>query len=400
MKNKLIFGIIAVVAVAFSAGIFILDNKISNSNSSGKTQKTETTEEAPVEIAQNDYAGSYVRLMQVQNDILEKMQILENHNYEVQKNNPTDYWADDKFYFLDFLPVATGDLKYTESFNEIDNFDDIATYVKGILETDGYTDVVVNKKDNNDYILKYRGFFTNKATWAKDYGYKTMEVKYDAGKNRFKASSSIRFNGANISTNDFFYEFAEIKEGVYALQNDTERLLVYYNKKGKVSKFYYSVLKTNDSQNMLDFFDYEERSELVLNYGFDGTVYAIPDTEDLYIGYMKNNSYKIFKTDTDEYGGLHISEVGESALTGLDGTTVSIVGVKGFYDTDNNSMYKVLSSIDKDWVFEANSFSETISYENKVLSVMTVNDFTGEVSDFSVRDKSNNKNTDSETGTE
>ena len=225
MKNKLIFGIIVVVAVAFSAGIFILDNKVSNSNSSGKTQKTETTEEALVEIAQNDYAGSYVRLTQVQNDILEKMQILENHNYEVQKNNPTDYWADDKFYFLDFLPVATGDLKYTESFNEIDNFDDVATYVKGILETDGYTDVVVNKKDNNDYILKYRGFFTNKATWAKDYGYKTMEVKYDAGKNRFKASSSIRFNGANISTNDFFYEFAEIKEGVYALQNDTERLL-------------------------------------------------------------------------------------------------------------------------------------------------------------------------------
>ena len=47
MKNKLIFGIIVVVAVAFSAGIFILDNKVSNSNSSGKTQKTETGKGQP-----------------------------------------------------------------------------------------------------------------------------------------------------------------------------------------------------------------------------------------------------------------------------------------------------------------------------------------------------------------
>lgn len=72
------------------------------------------------------------------------------------------------------------------------------------------------------------------------------------------------------------------------------------------------------------------------------------------------------------------------------------MSIKSFYKKGNSPV----SSIDKNWVFEANSFSETISYEDKVLSVMTVNDFTGEISDFSVRDKSNNKNMDSETVTE
>lgn len=58
----------------------------------GKVQQDK--KEKILEIAQNDYAGAYQRLTILQNDVLDKMSILENHNYKIMEGNPDDYWSE------------------------------------------------------------------------------------------------------------------------------------------------------------------------------------------------------------------------------------------------------------------------------------------------------------------
>lgn len=376
MKNKLFLiiagGFVGLLIIFIAVASFM---KKDNASGEGTEQQ-----EQPIIVAQNDYAGAYQRYQKIQNDVLEIMTTLQNHNYEVQQGNPTDYWAEDNYFFLDFMPVYDEDMQYTSALNEIDDFSAISEYISGILQANRYDDVSVVKNEKNNYVLTYQGFFLNKSTWVNTYGKKIMEVVYDPAKNRFKVSSEILFNGATQSTPDFFCEFAEVKKGVYVLQSDKERLYVKYND-SNVEEFYYSSIKSNKAIDMRNNFLKTEIDELILSNEYYGVVYPVPNRENLYVGYMPNNSIKFFTTYIAEDGGLMITEDKDY----VPETDISMASVKGFYEQDTDSIFLHLADIDSNWAFEAESFSETISFKDKIISLMKTDDFTGDVYEFSVK---------------
>lgn len=360
-------------------------------------------------IAQNDYAGAYVRLTKVQKDVLAKMEILEQHNYAVQTGNPEDYWAEEAYYFLHFLPVYTEAMENTAILNEVDAFSAIQEYLTGLLETAGYSKVSIVREAAHAYVMKYSGYFLDKTKWEELYGTRTMQIAYDPAYNRIRVTSEILFNNALETTPDFFYEFAELGKGIYALQNDTERLLVRYDATGEIHCFYYSSLIRNEAVDLSNYFPQELFSELKLSYGYQGAAFQVPGREDMYLGYMNNGSVRYFQLYIGADGGKAVrqvvygeaSEEQEETENGEEPHTVYVdnteeiraigeidaAAIKGYYEITNDSIYKDIHGVNaKGWVMEADRFEQTVVFEDGVLSIKTTNPFTGEEMEFSVRE--------------
>lgn len=366
-------------------------------------------EQTVLTIAQNDYAGAYVRLTKVQEDVLTKMEILEQHNYAVQTGNPEDYWAEDAYYFLHFLPVYTEAMENTAILNEVDAFSAIQEYLTGLLETAGYSKVSIVREAAHTYVIKYSGYFLDKTKWEELYGTRTMQIAYDPAYNRIRVTSEILFNNALEATPDFFYEFAELGKGIYALQNDTERLLVRYDATGEIHCFYYSSLIRNEAVDLSIYFPQELFSELKLSYGYQGAAFQVPGREDMYLGYMNNGSVRYFQLYIGADGGKAVrqvvygeaSEEQEETENGEEPHTVYVdnteeiraigeidaAAIKGYYEITNDSIYKDIHGVNaKEWVMEADRFEQTVVFEDGVLSIKTTNPFTGEEMEFSVRE--------------
>lgn len=347
----------------------------------GNTNQKEQNETI-LQIAQNDYAGGYLRLTTLQQDVLEKMKILEAHNYEVMSGNPTDYWAEDNFYFTNFLPVYNEQLSFTSVLNEIDDFAAIQTYIASQLEGHGYNSKIILKKEPHNYKLKYDGTFTNTTTWKKEGGTLDLDCIYDPSSNRIKVSSALSFSQNTVYD---FYEFAELSKGKYVIQNNKERLYAEYNDAGEITSFYYSSLPDVNSLKIKANMNNSEYYTLQSDYGFDGYVYEVPNIENyisglknLYVSYFSNGDaiYFIYNEDTNRY----------TQITDFDHSKVKRASATGFYNEKEDSIYLDIESINSDWVFEAGYFNQTVKYENGELTVMNTNILTKELSEFTVKE--------------
>lgn len=350
---------------------------LSGCGKSNQNQETPSTEiETPIIIAQNDYAGAFQRLNQIQTDVINTMSLLETYNYDVQKGNPTDYWSE-QYFFVEFLPVYSSVMEETKIINEIDDFSTIQNYLQEQYENLGHTKISITKEEAHHYIIKYDDYFMNRETLKRQYGTRTMEIIYDASSNRFRVESKIRFNSKGEYEPDFFYEFAQLEKGVYAIQNDTERMYVKYNDDGTLKTFNYTVLGKSEiekAEEILSFLDYKAFKS---DYG-EGILYKIPNADNQYVSFYEGAQVMYFSIDKN------INTI--TLLEQADDYILNRSAVKGYYDKDNDSIYTRLSNINEAWVTESDYFKKHIIYNNtgeeQTLSVQTINPLTKEKEEF------------------
>lgn len=301
----------------------------------GKTEKETEPQETILTIEQNDYAGGYHRASILIEDVKNVLLSLEKHNEEVMRNNPSDYWSEEEFYHLDFSPFEHDSLGYITLLNEIDNFSDLQTYITSLIQAGGYSNVSVVRKDKDKYAITYKGDFVNEYDWTTQYGYRNMDCIYDPHTNSLQVSSVFTFS--NQQYEDYIYEFAEIKQGVYALQDDTDRLYAVYDEQGNMQEFYYSRLK-EDYEEVTE--ETEEKNDL--DYMF-GSLEGKDKEEDILVAEWKNTKEK-------------------------------------------DSIFNDLNKCSADWALEKENLKTVITYKDDVLYVKTINELTGADIEFTYKE--------------
>lgn len=329
---------------------------------------TEISEVNPVvEVAQNDWSGGFSRLAQIQSDVMNVVSILDTHNYDVIMGNPTDYWDEDEFYYLHFIPVDSDMMLSTLYINEIDDQTVMEQNVIANLTALGYENAGFKKIDKNEYMIQYDGYFTDRQSYEDYAGNRTIRCVYDATHNWMQAVSTI----LNVSTlyqqEDSFYEFAEIDGGKYAFQNESERMYVEYNENGELKMFSYSQLMDPPVQS-----DYEEEFNEQEEQTLEEFILDITQQD--------NTEQEIGGDQKDEEETI-ISEEQETTEE-LSPDTSEEYGF--FYTSAENSIFTHMIAICPEWVEAANNSKTLISYQDGVLSVSIQNKLSGQIERFSV----------------
>lgn len=303
----------------------------------GKEEGKEPAQnETILTVEQNDYAGGYHRATMLINDVKNVLTDLENHNNEIKNKNPSDYWSEDEFYHLDFYPFEHESLEYINLLNEVDDFSALQTYISSLIQSNGYSSISVMRKDKDKYAVSYRGDFTNEYNWKKEYGYRNMDCIYDPHTNSLQVKSLFNFN--NVKYEDFIYEFAEISKGIYALQDDTDRLYAIYDENGEIKEFYYSRL----AEKELEEIENTEETKNDFDYMFGSS------------NGSSDNKNEILTTDW-----------------------------KNTEEAD--SIFNNLNKCSANWVFEKDNLKTIITYKDETLYVKTINELIGENIEFTYK---------------
>lgn len=329
----------------------------------GKNTVSETEEENILaEIAQNDWSGGFSRLAKIQSDVMNIVSILDTHNYNIIMGNPSDYWDEDEYYYLHFVPMDSDMMLSTMYINEIEDVSFVEQNVITNLSTLGFENPVFKKLNKNEYLIQYDGTFTDRQTYANYPGYRSIRCIYDAAHNWMQAVSSVEDVSTLDVQEDSFYEFAEIDGGKYAFQNESERMYVEYNENGELKMFMYSELTDPPLQNNSDE-NYEE-------YDLDEQV-----SEDFAIDVIEkeesDQNQESIQENTEEFSEDD-SEINTAETYGY------------FYSSSDNSIFAHLDRIGVEWVNAAENIKTSISYQNGILSVSIQNKLTGQTESFSV----------------
>lgn len=347
--------LIALLAGTLIFGIFLINILENGFNFPLKKSNENIQEQETVQIAQNDFAGAYSRVVQLQNDVINSLDILQNSNYEIQQGNPDDYWSNDKYYFLSFYPVYEKELQYISMLNEINDFADIQNYITEQLENAGQKNISIYKEDTNHYFVSYRTYKESRGLKDTNYRYEYIDVFYDASHNGFRVVATV---DATSSSNAkqlplWFYEFSEIKKNTYALQNDTERLYVEYNDDHEIQYFAYINLLTGE--NAVYTKNNDSNTEQNENYDLNNDI--IEQIISNHDETEQNTEIQTIETELEEETEIDIYQ-------------------RGFLNYETDSIFLNSKSIDRNWVYDiANTwdYSSYIVYDSKSLNVTTTN---------------------------
>lgn len=364
MKNKAIMLLIAIVGcgVLLSGCAKIFDfseepagsAKVSEDNSvvaaskgesgNGKLEENEslktnivdangnTVQITEVNVEQNDYAGGYARLTKIREAVKEVTELLDKHNEEIEKANPANYWDDENYFFLHFLPVYNDELKYTSILNERDDEDTLETYIRTDYESRDYEDVEFYKKDFNSYLLRYKGYFINKSTWKGIYGTCEESCVYDASMGALQFQH-VSFESSEKLIESSFFEFVPLGSDRYLFQDENERMYVEYDGE-KVKKFFYSCLA-------------------------EGDYYCIENTTPTRL------SEETYAQAQAEYVNNFDGEIGGESVT-EDGSNSS---------SDSVFPFKPEKEYMEEWAFERGNFIKTVKYNGEELIITSLSEF-------------------------
>lgn len=310
----------------------------------------EEVDEDPFVVAQNDWAGGFNRLAKVQSDVMEKLSILDSHNYEIIMGNPENYWANEDFRYLHLVPVNSEFLPYTSYFNEIEDFSVIQQNITNAFSESGYELVDVQKIDVNHYLLNIAYKDLSWRTFEKVYKQKEIECIYDASHDWLQMSTNVSENFSENKVEEDLYEFAQLTENTYIIQNENERLYAVYEN-GILKEFYYSILPDVTKSIAADY--YAEDNE--------------KDMEEIYAGIMS--------------AGETITAIGEEENPEED---IENIGLH--YSKQDNSIFKHLDKCTPEWVTAAENLKGNISYVNGTLSVSVKNKLTEEMESFAIKE--------------
>lgn len=330
----------------------------------GETTVSEPEEEnVLVEIAQNDWSGGFSRLAKVQSDVINIVSILDTHNYTIIMGNPSDYWDEDNYYYLHFIPMDSDMMLSTMYINEVEDSAAVEQNVIANLSVLGFSNPAFQRLNKHEYLIQYDGTFTDRQTHISYPGYRSINCIYDASHDWMQAVSSIE----NVSTldiqEDTFYEFAEIDGGKYAYQNESERMYVEYDEEGQLKMFVYSELSDPPLRDDTDD-NYEESNQ-------DGQT-----LEEFILNITRQeNSDEDNETASESQDG----DVSEEDIAAEASETYGY-----FYSSKENSIFTHLDNIGVDWVNAAPDIKTSISFQNNILSVSIQNKLTGQTESFSV----------------
>lgn len=340
-KKKLIFPILGIMMLC----------------SCGKQQTEENAESiAPVVIAQNDWTGGFSRLAAIQTDVINIVSILDTHNYDIIMGNPSDYWDEDEYYYLHFIPMDSDMMLSTLYLNETDDETVMQQNVTANLQAMGYENPTVAKTAKHEYLIRYSGTFTDRQTYETYPAKRTVTCIYDAAHDRMQAVSVTRNTSTLEEQEDAFYEFAELGNGKYAFQNEKERMYVEYYDTGELKLFAYSELASPE-QN-------EEEEETEQNG---------QNLEDFIMDITENDS-----------SGDEADSGSENQDQETDMQSEEKENYGAFYLSAENSIYSHLDGICAEWVSAADNLKTFITYQDNVLSVSMQNRLTEQMESFSV----------------
>lgn len=336
----------------------------------GKTTAPEPEEEnVLVEIAQNDWSGGFSRLAKIQSDVINIVSVLDTHNYNIIMGNPRDYWDEDDYYYLHFIPMDSDMMLSTMYINEVEDSTIVEQNVIANLSTLGFSNPVFQRLNKHEYLIQYDGTFTDRQTYTSYPGYRSISCIYDASHDWLQAVSSIE----NVSTldiqEDTFYEFAEIEGGKYAFQNESERMYVEYDEEGQLKMFVYSELSDPPLQDDLDD-NYEESNQ-------DGQT-------------LEEFILDITQQENPDENNEAVSESPGQEASEDDIATDAPESYGYFYSSKENSIFTHLDNIDVDWVNAAPNIKTSISFQDNILSVSIQNKLTGQTESFSVTKQEEN----------
>ena len=188
-----------------------------------------------------------------------------------------------------------------------------------------------------------------------------MDCIYDASHDWLQMSTSVSedFKGQNYE--EELYEFADLGDKTFALQNEKERLYVKYDNNGKISEYYHTVLPDVTESMAKEFYAEQNAEDTDIQKVYEGIVNA-------------DNGSKT--------GEVSEEEITEEETYGL------------YYTKVDNSIFKHLESVNPEWVQAAGNFQSIIEYKDHVLSVSVKNNLTGEMESFSVKEKVQEEMTD------
>lgn len=167
------------------------------------------------------------------------------------------------------------------------------------------------------------------------------------------------FRGQNYE--EELYEFADLGDKTFALQNEKERLYVKYDSDGKISEYYHTVLPDVTESMAKEFYAEQNTEDADIQKVYEGIVNA-------------DNGSKTEKMPEEET---------------VEEETYGI-----YYTKADNSIFKHLDSVKPEWVQAAGNFQSIIEYKDHILSVSVKNNLTDEMESFSVKEKVQEETTD------
>lgn len=304
-----------------------------------------------IAVASNDWAGAFNRLAKVQSDVMVSTQILDNHNYSIIEGNPDNYWNNENYHYLRFVPMDSKILPYTQYFTSDVDIASIQTPMSELLANNGYTLAALNKVGDNHYSFEITYDDKSWRTWKKVYKEKNVDCVYDAAHDWLQMSTTVSEDFGKQNYEEDLYEFADLGDGIYVFQNESERMYVKYNEQGNIVEFHHTVLPDVTETMALEYFKEENDAENDMQAVYNGIVNADNST---------NHSVEENTTNEEEYGL--------------------------YYTKETNSLFKHLDEINPEWVKAADNFQSIIDYKDHVLSVSVKNNLTDKMESFSVKE--------------
>lgn len=306
------------------------NNKKTEENSSKASEQKEEVTLSSATYNQNDYAGACYRINKIRQAVKDTTSILDEYNKQIMEDNPGDYWDDDSFFFLDFLPVYDEEFELTSKLNENDAENVLAQYYKNVYTNKGGSYFNLFKRDNNNYLMRYKGEFVNQSTWKKINGTCEEVCVYDPTKGALQFQM-VAYDDSKRLITTHFYEFVPLGDNIYIFQDSDERMCAIYDGSA-VLGFYYS--KLNEG----------------FKYKIDNSVPTKLNEESV------TEYYKEKTTDVNIESGAEDNIASDY--------TDSI-----FFNKD---------SLGDSWVFEKDNFSKKIIYDGQNFDVTVLNKFNNE----------------------
>lgn len=327
------------------------------------------------ELKQNDYRGGVQRCGVLKSEILSVMEDMKANNVTVREDNPNGFWNVDGYQDFVSTFLTSSIINDTQWFNEEEispddpekNWQSTLSQMKNnklsFTKADGeegsysfINGVEVIRREKDDYSVTGVPFkmYLNDVRDMTYEGTMSIRVLYDCDKDWCKAYGRVYDEEIGATITPQMFEFMRIDNDTFAVQTETERLLVKLKpvdsdvdiREREISEFYYSKL-VNDGMR---------------------TTFApyvpLPEYDEMTMVELKEN------IDKNKI-------MAEKVWTNEDGDIATS------YGESNSVFYRSPSEITEDnFVFEDKALQQAICYKDGVLVATTYNKLSTEYEQF------------------
>ena len=304
---------------------------------------------ATKEIQQNDFRGGVMRTYALQKNVLSIMESRKRNNIVIREDNPNSYWTTNGYQDFVSTFLTTPIINDTQWFNEEQTtWEELVTQMfsvnnsftaptnEGIKAKSGVA-AIRNEKDD------YSVTGMTESIGRTLNGSSTYRILYDCDKDWCKSYTNVFISGAGVTdVTGQLFEYARINNNVFAIQTETERLLVVLEeasdadiRERPIREFYYSKLSGGQRTT---FTPYE----------------PLPEENDAggkIVENIQQNNLRAKYPLLNEYGEV-----------------ATQYGVKNSLFLQEN-----VSDTNYEWVFEDGALQQAIIFKEKTLVVTTYN---------------------------